>query len=71
VDVGAAALPSVTNSATVASAQDPSGNRVTDVPAMVDAATALVRARGVESRDIHADAFFPAANSSKQMAEAR
>ncbi|HEX9451323.1 MAG TPA: 2Fe-2S iron-sulfur cluster-binding protein [Burkholderiales bacterium] len=40
-------------------------------PPMVDAATALVRARGVESRDIHADAFFPAANSSKQMAEAR
>ncbi len=30
-------------------------------PPMVDAATALVRARGVETRDIHADAFFPAA----------
>jgi CDP-4-dehydro-6-deoxyglucose reductase/ferredoxin-NAD(P)+ reductase (naphthalene dioxygenase ferredoxin-specific) len=30
-------------------------------PPMVDAASALVRSRGVGSRDIHADAFFPAA----------
>ena len=30
-------------------------------PPMVDAATVLVRERGVQSRDIHADAFFPAA----------
>ena len=29
-------------------------------PPMVDAATALVKARGVGVRDIHADAFFPA-----------
>ena len=29
-------------------------------PPMVDAATALLRNRGVASRDIHADAFFPA-----------
>jgi ferredoxin-NAD(P)+ reductase (naphthalene dioxygenase ferredoxin-specific) len=29
-------------------------------PAMVDAATALVSGRGIETRDIHADAFFPA-----------
>lgn len=34
-------------------------------PPMVDAATALVRARGVESRDIHADAFFPAATENR------
>lgn len=40
-------------------------------PPMVDAATALVRERGVESRDIHADAFFPAASASKQIAEVR
>jgi naphthalene 1,2-dioxygenase ferredoxin reductase component len=40
-------------------------------PPMVDAATALVRERGVESRDIHADAFFPAASATKQIAEAR
>ena len=40
-------------------------------PPMVDAATALVRERGIESRDIHADAFFPAANATKQTAEAR
>jgi CDP-4-dehydro-6-deoxyglucose reductase/ferredoxin-NAD(P)+ reductase (naphthalene dioxygenase ferredoxin-specific) len=38
-------------------------------PPMVDAATALVRERGVESRDIHADAFFPAAAAPKQMAQ--
>ena len=37
-------------------------------PAMVDAATALVRERGVPSRDIHADAFFPAATAPPQMA---
>jgi len=37
-------------------------------PPMVDAATLLVRARGVGSRDIHADAFFPAAVESKQTA---
>jgi CDP-4-dehydro-6-deoxyglucose reductase/ferredoxin-NAD(P)+ reductase (naphthalene dioxygenase ferredoxin-specific) len=29
-------------------------------PPMVDAATALVNSRGIETRDIHADAFFPA-----------
>jgi len=40
-------------------------------PPMVDAATALVRERGLESRDIHADAFFPAASATKQTAEAR
>jgi ferredoxin-NAD(P)+ reductase (naphthalene dioxygenase ferredoxin-specific) len=40
-------------------------------PPMVDAATTLVRERGVESRDIHADAFFPAAAVPKQMAEMR
>jgi hypothetical protein len=27
-----------------------------------------MRERGVEARDIHADAFFPAADSSKQLA---
>jgi CDP-4-dehydro-6-deoxyglucose reductase/ferredoxin-NAD(P)+ reductase (naphthalene dioxygenase ferredoxin-specific) len=36
-------------------------------PLMVDAATALVRERGVESRDIHADAFFPAPAAAKPM----
>lgn len=40
-------------------------------PPMVDAATKLVRDRGVESRDIHADAFFPAAAAPKQVAEMR
>ncbi len=40
-------------------------------PPMVDAATALVRERGVESRDIHADAFFPAAAAPKQVARMR
>ena len=40
-------------------------------PPMVDAATALVRERGIESRDIHADAFFPAADATKQTAKAR
>ncbi|MEO8156461.1 MAG: 2Fe-2S iron-sulfur cluster-binding protein [Betaproteobacteria bacterium] len=40
-------------------------------PPMVDAATTLVRERGVESRDIHADAFFPAAENPEKMAEAR
>jgi CDP-4-dehydro-6-deoxyglucose reductase/ferredoxin-NAD(P)+ reductase (naphthalene dioxygenase ferredoxin-specific) len=29
-------------------------------PAMVDAATDLLKARGLASRDIHADAFYPA-----------
>ena len=38
-------------------------------PPMVDAATALVRERGVGSRDIHADAFYPAAVESKQTAK--
>jgi NAD(P)H-flavin reductase len=37
-------------------------------PPMVDAAGALVRQRGIEARDIHADAFFPAAVESKQTA---
>jgi NAD(P)H-flavin reductase len=37
-------------------------------PPMVDAATVLVRQRGIEARDIHADAFFPAAVESKQTA---
>ena len=40
-------------------------------PPMVDAATALVRERGIETRDIHADAFFPAATASRQAAEVR
>ena len=40
-------------------------------PPMVDAATALVRKRGVEARDIHADAFFPAPVESKQTAQMR
>ena len=40
-------------------------------PAMVEAATALVRERGVESRDIHADAFFPAAAPTRKMAQMR
>jgi ferredoxin-NAD(P)+ reductase (naphthalene dioxygenase ferredoxin-specific) len=40
-------------------------------PPMVDAATALVRGRGVEFRDIHADAFFPAASATKQVAQVR
>ena len=35
-------------------------------PPMVDAASALVRQRGIGARDIHADAFFPAAVESKQ-----
>jgi ferredoxin-NAD(P)+ reductase (naphthalene dioxygenase ferredoxin-specific) len=35
-------------------------------PPMVDAAAALARRRGVHSRDIHADAFFPAAVETKQ-----
>ena len=37
-------------------------------PPMVDAASVLVRQRGIEARDIHADAFFPAAVESKQTA---
>jgi CDP-4-dehydro-6-deoxyglucose reductase/ferredoxin-NAD(P)+ reductase (naphthalene dioxygenase ferredoxin-specific) len=37
-------------------------------PPMVDAASALVRERGVQSRDVHADAFFPAAIVPTQMA---
>ncbi|HKB84292.1 MAG TPA: 2Fe-2S iron-sulfur cluster-binding protein [Burkholderiales bacterium] len=40
-------------------------------PPMVDAASALLRERGVESRDIHADAFFPAAVAPKQVAAMR
>ena len=40
-------------------------------PPMVDAATALVRERGVASRDIHADAFFPAAAAPKKVAAMR
>ncbi|HEX4985413.1 MAG TPA: 2Fe-2S iron-sulfur cluster-binding protein [Burkholderiales bacterium] len=36
-------------------------------PAMVDAAAALARARGVPARDIHADAFFPAAAGAEPM----
>src|SRR4051812_46024212 len=36
--------------------------------AMVDAANALARERGVQARDIHADAFFPAASETKQPA---
>ena len=40
-------------------------------PAMVDAASALARERGVASRDIHADAFFPAATPLRQMAGVR
>ena len=40
-------------------------------PAMVDAATALVKARGVGQRDIHADAFFPAAAETPKAAVAR
>ncbi|HEX7954115.1 MAG TPA: 2Fe-2S iron-sulfur cluster-binding protein [Burkholderiales bacterium] len=39
-------------------------------PPMVDAATALVRERGVPSRDIHADAFFPAAAGPEKMTQA-
>jgi hypothetical protein len=35
---------------------------------MVDAASALARERGVQLRDIHADAFFPAASDAKQAA---
>ncbi|HVY05994.1 MAG TPA: 2Fe-2S iron-sulfur cluster-binding protein [Burkholderiales bacterium] len=35
-------------------------------PPMVDAATSLVRSRGIEARDIHADAFFPAAADARQ-----
>lgn len=34
-------------------------------PPMVDAASELARSRGVASRDIHADAFFPAAEPGK------
>ena len=37
-------------------------------PPMVDAASALARERGVQLRDIHADAFFPAAVESKPAA---
>ena len=40
-------------------------------PPMVDAATALMRERGVEPRDIHADAFYPAPVESKQMVQMR
>ncbi|MEO8005596.1 MAG: 2Fe-2S iron-sulfur cluster-binding protein [Betaproteobacteria bacterium] len=36
-------------------------------PPMVDAATALVRGRGIATRDIHADAFFPAPVDTKHM----
>lgn len=40
-------------------------------PPMVDAASELVRARGISSRDIHADAFFPAATEPANAAVAR
>jgi CDP-4-dehydro-6-deoxyglucose reductase/ferredoxin-NAD(P)+ reductase (naphthalene dioxygenase ferredoxin-specific) len=40
-------------------------------PPMVDAATALVRARGIGPRDIHADAFFPAAPAPAQAVAGR
>jgi ferredoxin-NAD(P)+ reductase (naphthalene dioxygenase ferredoxin-specific) len=40
-------------------------------PPMVDAATALVKARAVGLRDIHADAFFPAAAEAPKAAVAR
>jgi len=39
-------------------------------PPMVDAATNLVKARGVGARDIHADAFFPAAAEAPKAAVA-
>ncbi len=40
-------------------------------PPMVDAAIALVKARGIGLRDIHADAFFPAAVETPKAAVAR
>jgi CDP-4-dehydro-6-deoxyglucose reductase/ferredoxin-NAD(P)+ reductase (naphthalene dioxygenase ferredoxin-specific) len=40
-------------------------------PPMVDAATALVKTRAVGLRDIHADAFFPAAAETPKAAMAR
>jgi len=40
-------------------------------PPMVDAAIALVKARGIGLRDIHADAFFPAAVEAPKAAVAR
>jgi NAD(P)H-flavin reductase len=40
-------------------------------PPMVEAATALVKARGVGLRDIHADAFFPASVEAPKAAVAR
>ena len=40
-------------------------------PPMVDAATALVKARALGLRDIHADAFFPAAADTPKAAVAR
>ncbi|HWH46671.1 MAG TPA: hypothetical protein VN664_02635, partial [Burkholderiales bacterium] len=40
-------------------------------PPMVDAATALLKARGVGARDLHADAFFPAAVDVPKAAVAR
>jgi CDP-4-dehydro-6-deoxyglucose reductase/ferredoxin-NAD(P)+ reductase (naphthalene dioxygenase ferredoxin-specific) len=40
-------------------------------PPMVDAAIALVKARGIGMRDIHADAFFPAAVEAPKAAVAR
>jgi CDP-4-dehydro-6-deoxyglucose reductase/ferredoxin-NAD(P)+ reductase (naphthalene dioxygenase ferredoxin-specific) len=40
-------------------------------PPMVDAATALVKARALGLRDIHADAFFPAAAEAPKAAVAR
>lgn len=40
-------------------------------PPMVDAATALVKERGVGVRDIHADAFFPASVDAPKAAVAR
>ncbi len=36
-------------------------------PPMVDAATALVNGLGIETRDIHADAFFPAPMDTKHL----
>ena len=40
-------------------------------PLMVDAATALLKSRGIGARDIHADAFFPAAVDVQKTAVAR
>jgi len=40
-------------------------------PPMVDAATSLARDRGVQVRDVHADAFFPAAVEPRRMVNAQ